>query len=77
MQLLTFAHGSSVQVAHEAAAGTGKACVGAAPDLHGIQQHLRRLLVGQIWQVIQEDGEADGRVRVKGGDCVIGCILQR
>ena len=34
--------------------------------LHGLQESLRRLHRAEVWQVVQEDAEADRRVRVEG-----------
>jgi hypothetical protein len=46
----------------EAACPTHVAAAPPSPHLHGLQQHVWRLRHAAVWQVVQEDRKADGRV---------------
>lgn len=41
---------------------------------HGLQQHLWRLRAVHVWQVVQENGEADCGVGVEALDGIVRCV---
>ena len=48
--------------------------VKSAYHLHGVQEDVGGMLGGEIWQVVQEDGEAHSAIRVEGLHCVVCCV---
>ena len=48
--------------------------VKSAYHLHGVQEDVRGMLGGEIWQVVQEDGKAHSAIRVEGLHCVVCCV---